>query len=988
MATLGQLWVEFRASTDKFADDMAAIQKNIRDLDKEIKPVTDRIKEVGTAAVTMGEILSAAVTAPIVAVGALGLSFDMMKEQAQISFTTLLGTGERAHAFLEDMADFAAKTPFEFPDLVKLSQRLLAVGFTSAQLKPTLTAIGDAVAGLGGGRDELDRVVKALGNIQTGGRVVTREMNELTMVGINAWKILAEGMGVSTGQLKKMVEEGLVPADKAIKILVEGMERDFPNMMALQSHSMQGLLSTIKDDARFIAGELTEGLFNALKPLIEGLTDRMEGFRKSLHGWSDESKAAIVIVAGLAAAAGPLLFVFGQFVLTMVQLGTIASHTWLAIAAFIPTLADLGAGISLIASEFSAGGFLAGISAILELGGVVGLVAAGFTAVGAAIAGLGLLELGARLFGVKDEFHGLLLDIWELVKATAAWTLEFAKVAGREVKILVNFVIGTGGDIWNWLMSTTAGKMIAGEAGNFLSAGRAGVQALTAAISPTSSDQWTGSAGHTTRSPEDLYGPSPEQIKRVLQYRQEMEAAAEAAKKLHEKTLSAFEDALKPADALNETLAVLRTRFSDSDIVTLYADKILKTAESQRAHGYAVHGATAELEESSRQLEVARGKLMDLAAALDYVRDRSVIPLMVPLPREIPILNPGQVPDLPTLPRVGSIPSGPFERGAKDAKTAIDEYSAALKKQWDEWHTTGQQAINTIIGDMGRMFTDSIVHGKNFWEAFKSMGTNALAGIVDAVMQKFLHRLLDPFATALGKIMDTAANALYNALDHLLGGLFSKLAKKFGEDIATSLGVDTAKGAAGKVASGAAGGAGGAGDAAGASSSLAGWITAGASVVGAIGTIVGDRRMEGTLNAVEFNTRVSAIHLGVMIDQIHWPIKWATDAIKTNTDAMVFQLGALYDLIYGRGGSVPTGNPAKVASAATVTSGSAGSLSVGELQVNLNNYFTDKIDRETVREDIGPELLTWFSVNGPVLQQLFQLLRSAANGVVATAPAA
>src|SRR5437867_13027830 len=109
--TLAQLWVEVRASADKFSDDLAGIQRNIRDLDKEIKPITDRLKDIGTAATRMGEVLTVAVTAPIVAVAGLGLSFNAMQEQAQIAFTSLLGSGERATAFLKEMKDFAAKTP-------------------------------------------------------------------------------------------------------------------------------------------------------------------------------------------------------------------------------------------------------------------------------------------------------------------------------------------------------------------------------------------------------------------------------------------------------------------------------------------------------------------------------------------------------------------------------------------------------------------------------------------------------------------------------------------------------------------------------------------------------------------------------------------------------------------------------------------------------------------------------------------------------------
>src|SRR5690554_6094141 len=39
------------------------------------------------------------------------IGFNAQMEQARIGFTTMLGSAERAQMFLDDMADFAAKTP-------------------------------------------------------------------------------------------------------------------------------------------------------------------------------------------------------------------------------------------------------------------------------------------------------------------------------------------------------------------------------------------------------------------------------------------------------------------------------------------------------------------------------------------------------------------------------------------------------------------------------------------------------------------------------------------------------------------------------------------------------------------------------------------------------------------------------------------------------------------------------------------------------------
>ena len=49
-------------------------------------------------------------------IASTAISFNAQMEQARIGFTTMLGSAERAEAFLSDMADFAARAPFEFPE--------------------------------------------------------------------------------------------------------------------------------------------------------------------------------------------------------------------------------------------------------------------------------------------------------------------------------------------------------------------------------------------------------------------------------------------------------------------------------------------------------------------------------------------------------------------------------------------------------------------------------------------------------------------------------------------------------------------------------------------------------------------------------------------------------------------------------------------------------------------------------------------------------
>lgn len=172
-------------------------------------------------------------------------------EQTQIAFEGILGSGEAATAMLGDLRDFANRTPFEFTDLTKSSKQLLAVGFAAEDLIPTMGTLGDVAAGLGAGPAEIESVVRAIGQIKGKGKAASQELIQISeaLPGFSAIGAIAEGLGVSVGDAFKLVEQGAVPADEAIGLILEGMQK-FPGAsgaMERQSKTLNGVISTFKD---------------------------------------------------------------------------------------------------------------------------------------------------------------------------------------------------------------------------------------------------------------------------------------------------------------------------------------------------------------------------------------------------------------------------------------------------------------------------------------------------------------------------------------------------------------------------------------------------------------------------------------------------------------------------------------------------------------------------------------------------------------------
>jgi tape measure domain-containing protein len=233
--------------------------------------------------VTIGMGIFEALKKGIKSVVGASIDFNSMLQTAQIGFTTMLGSAEKAQKFLEDMADFAVRTPFEYPELLEAAKRMLAYGFAAEEVLPMLRAVGDASAALGSGAVGIDRITLALGQIRAKGKLSAEEMRQLTEAGVPAWHILAEAMGTTVPELQKMVSKGLIPGAKAVDMLTAGMTKRFGGMMASMENTWQGVTSSIKDIWRMTVGTLTQNLFGGLNAMLIKVRDFLSQFYSMIN---------------------------------------------------------------------------------------------------------------------------------------------------------------------------------------------------------------------------------------------------------------------------------------------------------------------------------------------------------------------------------------------------------------------------------------------------------------------------------------------------------------------------------------------------------------------------------------------------------------------------------------------------------------------------------------------------------------------------------
>jgi tape measure domain-containing protein len=146
------------------------------------------------------------------AVGKLAGVFDQLA-QAQAGFTAILGTQAAGGQLLDDIREFARVSPFVTQELVTYSQQLLGVGQSAESIVPLLRNTGDLIASVGGDTQNISRVLFTLTQIRSIGRLVGQDAIQLQSALVPITKLLADYLGKTTAEVKKLQQAGSISAD-------------------------------------------------------------------------------------------------------------------------------------------------------------------------------------------------------------------------------------------------------------------------------------------------------------------------------------------------------------------------------------------------------------------------------------------------------------------------------------------------------------------------------------------------------------------------------------------------------------------------------------------------------------------------------------------------------------------------------------------------------------------------------------------------------
>lgn len=234
-----------------------------------------------------------------------GVETAASMEQANISFTTMLGSADKANTFVAKLADFAANTPFDFPGLQTSASTLLSAGVNADKIIPIMKTLGDVTSGMGTGAEGVQRATKALQQMNAAGKITGEDLNQLRDAGIPVYDLLAAATGKTKEQVSALAASGKLgktELDAMMSALEtgKGLEKFTANggLMIAQSQSLNGLWSTFTDNLQMGLGKAINPLIPALKDGLGGAATflgdtAMPGLAKGLQGVIDGAKTFV-----------------------------------------------------------------------------------------------------------------------------------------------------------------------------------------------------------------------------------------------------------------------------------------------------------------------------------------------------------------------------------------------------------------------------------------------------------------------------------------------------------------------------------------------------------------------------------------------------------------------------------------------------------------------------------------------------------------------
>ena len=247
-----------------------------------LKKELSNIKNTATAGladIKAGIDLTAAATRKLFDVASKGINYNATIEQLKTSFEVMTGSAEKAAEVVDRLRVMGAETPFEMVDLASTTQLLMQYGFTADEAIDRMRMLGDIAQG---NANAMNSIALGYAQMSSAGKVNLVDIKQMITAGFNPLQEISERTGESMASLYDRISKGTMKVEEITESMRHATSESgkFFQSMEKQSQTLNGQLSTLKDNADQLLGSLTEGLSEGLRtellPLASNLVAELQ----------------------------------------------------------------------------------------------------------------------------------------------------------------------------------------------------------------------------------------------------------------------------------------------------------------------------------------------------------------------------------------------------------------------------------------------------------------------------------------------------------------------------------------------------------------------------------------------------------------------------------------------------------------------------------------------------------------------------------------
>ena len=192
-----------------------------------------------------------------------GVKYNAEIEQLQTSFEVMTGSAEKAKDIIKELQEIGASTPFEVKDLAKTTNLLMNFGFTAEDAIDSMMMLGDIAQG---NAEKMDAISVAYARMVSSQKVTLEDINIMIDRGFNPLQIIVENTGESMKSLYDRISKGTISVEEITQAMKQATSvgGKYFQSMEKQAKTLNGQISTLKDNFSMFAGVLAQDTTNAI----------------------------------------------------------------------------------------------------------------------------------------------------------------------------------------------------------------------------------------------------------------------------------------------------------------------------------------------------------------------------------------------------------------------------------------------------------------------------------------------------------------------------------------------------------------------------------------------------------------------------------------------------------------------------------------------------------------------------------------------------